>query len=67
MTIDKHTQMFNIDTASCTTEDVEEEVDRELARQDRDGLPDSESANSNERSTSDSSSKRRTALAQIRV
>ncbi len=34
MTIDKHTQVFNVDTASYTTEDGEEEVDRELARQD---------------------------------
>ncbi len=32
MTIDKHTQVFNVDAASYTTEDVEEEVGRELAR-----------------------------------
>ncbi len=32
MTIDKHIQVFNVNTASYTTEDVEEEVDRELAR-----------------------------------
>ena len=63
MTIDKYTQVFNVDTASYTTEDVEEEVDRELARQDRDGLPDDRSANSDEGSTSDSSSKGETALA----
>ena len=32
MTIDKHTQVFNVDIASYTIEDVEEEVGRELAR-----------------------------------
>ncbi len=63
MTIDKHTQMFNIDTASYTIEDAEEEVGWELTRQDRDGLPDGESANSDKGSTSDSSSEGETALA----
>ncbi len=67
MTIDKHTQVFNIDIASYTTEDVEEEVDWELARQDQDSLPDSKSASSDKGSTSDSSSKGEIALAQIRV
>ncbi len=62
MTIDKHTQVFNIDIASYTIEDMEEEVGQELARQDRDSLPDGESANSDKGSTSDSSSKGETAL-----
>ncbi len=34
MTIDKYIQIFNVDAASYTIEGVEEEVDRELARQD---------------------------------
>ena len=63
MTIDKHTQVFNVDAASYTIEDVEEEVDRELARQDQDGLSDGESANSDKGSASDSSSKEEIALA----
>ncbi len=54
--------MFNVDAASYTIEDAEEEDDRELARQDRDSLPDSESANSDEGSTSDSSSEEEIAL-----
>ncbi len=65
ITIDKHTQVFNVDTASYTTEDAEGEVDWELARQDQDGLPNSESANSDEGSTSNSSSEGETALVQI--
>ena len=32
MTIDKHTQVFNIDIASYTIEDVKESIDQELVR-----------------------------------
>ena len=44
MTIDKHIQVFNVDIASYTIEDIEGRIDQELARQDQDSLSDSESA-----------------------
>ena len=44
MTIDKNTRVFDVDAASYTSEDVDESIDRELARQDRDGPSDGESA-----------------------
>ena len=43
-TIDKHTRVREVAAASYTQEDFEDSIDRELARQDRDGLSDGESA-----------------------
>ncbi len=55
MTIDKYIQVFNVDIASYTIEDVEESIDRELVRQDRDGLSDGESMASSVEDASSSS------------
>ncbi len=55
MTIDKHTQVFNVDTASYTIKDVKESIDRELARQDQDSLSDSKSVASSVKNASSSS------------
>ncbi len=55
MTIDKHTQVFNVDAVSYTIEDVEGSIDRELVRQDQDGLSDGESVASSVEDVSSSS------------
>ena len=52
MTIDKNTESFDVCVASYTQEDLEEDIDRELARQDRDGPSDGEGAASGEEDAS---------------
>ena len=45
--------MLEVAAASYTQDDAEESIDRELARQDRDGLSDGESAASDAKSVSE--------------